>query len=336
MFSVVIPLYNKAHTINSTLRSVLFQTYTQFEIVIVNDGSTDNWREVVSQLRDDRIRIIDQKNSGVSAARNTGVLFSNHHYIAFLDGDDEWKPNYLSTIKEAIERFPNAGMFCSAGIVRNPDGKEKYRIAKKYRGEIRKIDFFENPHVFLHTSATVVSKDVFNQTSGFPLGMTRNEDYALFFSLALITQVIYCGYPLSYYIGGVSGQATNTPQNKVINHIVNRFNMVYANWISTDAKNQTFIIFLKYELRDIFAACIKTREFQLLYFLLNNLENSILKLFPEFEILLYKRKRLRHFAFFYILITKTRWRLRGYPRVNFGMGNKSTFSYKVFHQLQRL
>lgn len=95
MISVVIPLYNKAHTIVNTLSTVINQIYTDFEIVIVNDGSTDNGvNTIVQHFSDPRIRIINQPNAGVSAARNRGVQESIYQYIAFLDADDEWHPDY--------------------------------------------------------------------------------------------------------------------------------------------------------------------------------------------------------------------------------------------------
>ena len=92
MISVVIPLYNKEKQIANTLRSVFAQTYTDYEIIVVNDGSTDNSVAVVESLNDPRIRLIHQKNAGVSAARNRGIEEARGEYIALLDGDDEWKP----------------------------------------------------------------------------------------------------------------------------------------------------------------------------------------------------------------------------------------------------
>lgn len=116
MISVVIPLYNKEHTITRTLGTVLNQTYKDFEVVIINDGSTDNGVSVIQNFStDSRIKIINQSNQGVSVARNEGVRNATYEYVAFLDGDDEWLPNYLSKMYEAIQKFPNAGLFCCAG-----------------------------------------------------------------------------------------------------------------------------------------------------------------------------------------------------------------------------
>ena len=94
--SVIIPLFNKGFIISETLESVLVQTFTDFEIVIVNDGSTDGCvQKIKDYTSDTRIRIINQKNQGVSVARNIGVYHAKYEYIAFLDGDDEWLPGKI-------------------------------------------------------------------------------------------------------------------------------------------------------------------------------------------------------------------------------------------------
>ena len=95
MISVVIPLYNKEKQIRATLESVLSQAFQDFEIVIVNDGSTDRSVEEAAAVCDKRIRVVHQKNAGVSAARNRGIEEARGEFIAFLDADDRWKSEYL-------------------------------------------------------------------------------------------------------------------------------------------------------------------------------------------------------------------------------------------------
>lgn len=317
MISVVIPLYNKAHTIVNTLQTVLNQSFNNFEIIIINDGSTDNGTELIMNFSSDsRIRIIDQENQGVSAARNFGVLNAKFDFIAFLDADDEWLPDYLMKMNEAIELFPAAGMYCCAGIVRNADGSEFDRIAQQYQNKILEIDFFENPGVFLHTSATVVAKAQFLNTSGFPVGMKRNQDFALFFSLAFIAPVVYCGVPLSVYVGGVEGQATSVDQLKVIQHVINRFNLVFDNWLKSSSKNKTFVIFTKYELRHLFITNLRDKDYQSIQYFLGGLDPRIIHLFSAIETSLIANQKLRIIAIVFIIITKLRWRLRGYPRAS--------------------
>lgn len=319
MISVVIPLYNKAHTIERTLNSVLVQTFTEFEIVIIDDGSTDNGVEVIKAFSDDhRIKVISQANQGVSGARNTGVANSHFEYIAFLDGDDEWLPNYLSKMKEAIDLFPMAGMYCSAGIIKNADGTQNYRLAEKYREQIVEIDFFENPHVYVHTSATIVAKSIFSQTIGFPQGIW-DEDFYLFFSIALIAPVIYSGYMLSVYVGGVDGQSTTIVYKEdgtIRKDSVPRHNLLYQNYIDAKPKNKNFIIFLKYELRHSIKSYLVDKNYLLIEHLFNNLIPAIKMHFTPFEIFIYRKKILRNIGIYYILLTKLRWRLRGYPRID--------------------
>lgn len=110
-FSVVIPLYNKEKSILSTIRSALNQTYDDFEIVVVNDGSKDNSLSVVKSIQNDKIRIIDKPNGGVSSARNRGIMEARNNYIAFLDGDDLWAEDHLETLARMIEAYPDDVMF---------------------------------------------------------------------------------------------------------------------------------------------------------------------------------------------------------------------------------
>ena len=111
MISVVIPLYNKEHQIAETLRSVLEQTFQDFEVVIVDDGSTDKSSEEALKIRDPRIRFVRQENAGVSAARNRGIEEARFDLIAFLDADDRWKPEYLQTQYDLFQKYPQCGVF---------------------------------------------------------------------------------------------------------------------------------------------------------------------------------------------------------------------------------
>jgi glycosyltransferase involved in cell wall biosynthesis len=317
MISVVIPLYNKAHTIFDTLKTVIAQSFTDFEIVVVDDGSTDDSVKVIQEfLLDKRLRVISQTNQGVSAARNKGVEESKFELIAFLDADDKWFPDYLKKMVETIHRFPDFAMYNCAGIVRNADGTEFNRIANKYKDTICEINFFENPHVFLHTSATIVKKSVFLNVGCFPLGMKRNQDFALFYSMALYGKVGYCGYPLSIYIGGVAGQATSTPFIEIMEHVAKRYNHVHQNYLQTGKKNNGYLIFLKYELRHLFKIILIDEGSKVAEKMMSFLNPNILQNFSSLEISLYKGDKLKPLAFFFITITKLRWRMRGYPRVN--------------------
>ena len=127
-FSIVIPLYNKEKHVARAINSILNQTYQDFEIIIVDDGSTDFSYEEVKKINDPRIKIIRQKNLGVSSARNTGIKEAKNNYIGFLDADDKWKPDFLETIKKLIKDFPGAGAYATS-----------YEIQKENRVLIKQI-----------------------------------------------------------------------------------------------------------------------------------------------------------------------------------------------------
>lgn len=123
--SVVIPMYNKAPHIVRAIRSVLSQTEADFEVVVIDDGSTDEGAEIVANmfLPDSRLKLLRQENQGVSAARNRGVCEAHSDLIAFLDADDEWEPDHLETLIRLRTRFPQAGAFSTAYSLVNTRGK---------------------------------------------------------------------------------------------------------------------------------------------------------------------------------------------------------------------
>ncbi len=111
-FTVIIPLYNKENYIENTLKSILNQTFTDYEVLIVNDCSTDKSVEKVKPFLSETIRLIEHTvNKGLSASRNTGIKKANANYITFLDADDVWKPTFLETIHQLVKDFPEAKIF---------------------------------------------------------------------------------------------------------------------------------------------------------------------------------------------------------------------------------
>ena len=120
-FSVILPLYNKEKEIANTLKSVLNQTYKADEIIVVDDGSTDNSKEVVKKFKD--VKLIEQKNCGVSCARNRGIKEARNEYICFLDADDLWEEDFLEEIKRLIESFPQAIFYSTSHKMIDENGK---------------------------------------------------------------------------------------------------------------------------------------------------------------------------------------------------------------------
>lgn len=122
MISVIIPLYNKGASISNTIKSVLSQNYSDFELVVVDDGSIDDSVEIVEAIHDSRIRLIRQTNGGPSKARNTGVLNAKGEWLVFLDADDELLPNGLETFVQLIENHPNIDIVDCNTMYYNPNG----------------------------------------------------------------------------------------------------------------------------------------------------------------------------------------------------------------------
>ena len=186
-FSVVIPLYNKADTIARTLESVQAQTYKSFEVVIVDDGSSDGGRAVaMSFIGRIPLRIVAQKNLGVSVARNKGAQESVGRYIAFLDADDEWYPDYLYELSRILVKFPGAKVI-------GTDYEftiNKKIISGKGSNNIEEIDLFDewplrNP---VNSSTVAIRRDFFIESGGFNKEFRYYEDAEFLFRLALRTK----------------------------------------------------------------------------------------------------------------------------------------------------
>jgi len=212
MFSVIIPLYNKERHIKETLQTVLNQNFQEFEIIVVDDGSTDKGVEVVLGLNSEKIRLIRQDNHGVSVARNRGAEEARFSYLVFLDADDGLMPEYLSEIKSLIQDYPGAGIYAS-----------NFYIHKYITGKLipRTIDFLPERSLvsdyFYHLSkgrrilacVSTIKKDVFIKTGGYERGMVRGQDTHLLTRIMLNEQLAFLNKPLYYYTMGSDNQATS-------------------------------------------------------------------------------------------------------------------------------
>ncbi len=205
MISVVITLYNKEKHIRNTLKGVLGQSFQDFEIVVVDDGSTDNSVSEVQRFKDPRIRIISQTNAGVSAARNRGILESKGEFIALLDGDDEWKPDYLATQYALAEKYPECDVFATDYEFRSNDGKISPTIIKRLHFDSEDgvlTNYFEiasHSHPPLWTSAIMVSKNALELIGGFPYGIKSGEDLLTWARLACRHKIAYSRKPMAVF-----------------------------------------------------------------------------------------------------------------------------------------
>ena len=192
--SIVIPLYNKGFIISETLDSVLAQTFADFEVVIVNDGSSDNSFEIVSRFSDERIKLCQQQNKGAAAARNLGIEKATSNLIAFLDADDFWYPNHLEELVKLYNDFPNCGMYCNrfqTKIAKNKtlNNSYSYSISDDFRGIVP--DFFEASLInrVATSSSILVSKQVLLENDCFNTNVSSGQDVELWTKIGITNLV---------------------------------------------------------------------------------------------------------------------------------------------------
>lgn len=177
-YSVVIPLYNKANYIEETLNSVLKQTYQDYEIVVVDDGSTDNSVEAAKKVVSEKIRLVKQVNQGVAVARNTGIENAKGEYIAFLDADDAWDTNYLETIDMVVDEHPESDIFVTA--YRVDMGNGKVNLSTQLTPEIGCLPSYwltlAKGYDFVWTSATTIRRQALFDAGLFKPGEKIGQD----------------------------------------------------------------------------------------------------------------------------------------------------------------
>jgi glycosyltransferase involved in cell wall biosynthesis len=178
--SVVIPLFNKENYIQRAIRSVLGQTYSHFELIVVDDGSTDHSYQSACEIQDSRLQIVRQTNAGASAARNRGVAEARYEWVAFLDADDEWTPEFLELMIDLHNSFPTCGLLGTAfvhfrewGLDDSHQRQLAYPVG--WRGILQNYyqDLMNPP--FCSTSV-VVKKKLLVKIGGFPVFLHKGED----------------------------------------------------------------------------------------------------------------------------------------------------------------
>jgi glycosyltransferase involved in cell wall biosynthesis len=212
MFTVLIPLYNKAAYIQRALDSVYAQTFQPAEILVVNDGATDGSDAIVRGQGNPLIRVLDQPNQGVSIARNNGLAAASQPWIAFLDADDRWRPGFLAAMRRAIEAFPEATLYGSGfvtvangrvqreiGILPGPEGTTAPRVVDYFRA-------CSGGHP-LHMSTTVAPREAALAVGGLPVGVDFCDDHIFWAKLALMGPVVLTPELLAEYDVSVPGQA---------------------------------------------------------------------------------------------------------------------------------
>ena len=206
-FSIIIPLYNKGPYVAKAIGSVLGQSFSDYELVIVDDGSKDDSFDVARKAIEghDNCRICKQENSGVSVARNNGVAISRGDYLCFLDADDWWDTQFLEAMSRLIADFPEAGIYGTNYTIVN-ETKRKTRVAQIgvedgfERGYINYCQAYaKTMYMPLWTGAVCMPRIVFDEMGGFPKGIKLGEDFLLWIHIALKYKVAFINKPLSFY-----------------------------------------------------------------------------------------------------------------------------------------
>lgn len=191
-FSIVVPLYNKGSEISRCIRSALGQTYANFELVVVDDGSTDGGDAVVRSFRDCRLRFLRQENRGLAETRNNGVRAAIAPVVVFLDADDEWLPTHLQEMARLVQLHPEAGVYCTGfWLDRGRGRRRRIQLATRYLRPRTSLiaDYFSIPDGKTLPSASAVRKDALMTAGGYRTMF--GEDIDLLLRMAAMFPVAY-------------------------------------------------------------------------------------------------------------------------------------------------
>lgn len=282
-FSVIIPLYNKEDFIENTLQSVISQTFIDFEIIVVNDGSIDGGETKVLSFKDSRIKYFHKTNGGVSSARNFGIERSSSNYICFLDADDYWYPDFLEQFYKTISKYPEQKVFsCSIEIeAKKRTFPAQYSIKKTSSVQI--INYFQGSlkQSIIWTSCVIIHKNVFKNIGVFDTNIKYGEDTDLWIRIGLKYDIVFIWKILAKYV--------------LDNHSISRReNYIYSikdiNKFSKEEENNHYL--KKYMDYNRFTAAVKNKiinrkkDFNLLYQQISfkniGLKKTILLLLPAY------------------------------------------------------
>ena len=214
--TVVMPVYNKCSVVRRAVLSVLNQTVPDFEIVIVDDGSTDGSADVIRTFSDRRIRIVEQPNAGEGAARNTGIHASTTDLVAFCDADDEWCPLFLEEVLALAAAYPSCDVYGTSYVLKEPDGATREPVlravpTRDWRGALHNyfaVAARSDPPMC--SSSVCARKPVLEAIGGFPANVVIGGDLVTWARLAVYYRIAYSARPLaSVWLRGAFGAPPN-------------------------------------------------------------------------------------------------------------------------------
>ena len=208
MVSIIIPTFNRRTFLPRAVKSVLNQTFQSWELIIVDDGSTDQTQEVLHSLRDRRVHYVFQKHRGVSSARNTGIQLAGSPWICFLDSDDYWKPSKLERQIEELERNPVYQVVYTDEIwMRRSQRVNPRKIHRKYSGWIYHRCL---PLCIISPSSVLLHRDVLRKEGLFDENLPVCEDYDLWLRVCSRRPILFLSEPLIVKVGGHPDQLSHS------------------------------------------------------------------------------------------------------------------------------
>lgn len=212
LISVVMPAYNAAETIIESINSLLSQDYLNWELIVIDDGSTDDTYHKASSIKDSRIRIYQEFNKGVAATRNQGIQIAKGKYVAFLDADDLWN---MEKLKNQVSFFESKeeklGLIHSYYVEFDDLSEYRPKPLKHLSGLKLEGNIYEDliVHNFIATLTVMVKKDVLNEVGGFDVTLSGPEDWDLWIRIARKYKVGYIDKSLARYRLNPSGLSKN-------------------------------------------------------------------------------------------------------------------------------
>ncbi len=260
-FSVVVPVYNKANFVAQTIQSILAQSFTDYEIVLVNDGSTDNSLQVLQSFSAPNTTLINQENQGLSVARNKGITASTGEIIALLDADDLWEPQHLQSLFELSQRFPEAKLYGTAYVELFSDANRvppKINL-KTAKPQLLIPDFFEASlfQPIVPPSSFAFQKDIVDTIGGFDSQITYFEDVDFYIRAHLKYKMAYTTLATMQYrfesenqvthsnlhrqrIADLSKYLENHPHHKSLHKYIHRHWYFLCNHFKTEGAQEQY------------------------------------------------------------------------------------------------
>lgn len=294
-FSVVIAVYNKEKYIGNTLQSVLDQTFTDFEIIIVNDGSTDTSEEIIKSFSDKRISYYSQLNMGAAAARNTAIKKATAPFIALLDADDFWDSTYLEEQNRLILKYPSEYIYaCNSKVQdRNHYTKLSYSVDIEEKEDLV-VNFFEASTInsIMNSSTTVLRADVLDTIGLYDPSIKSGQDTDFFIRIGLQYPIVFSPKILVTIVRNQESlsQTTHSAKNKPTFE-------AYENLENSNKPLKKFLDLNRYSLAILAKLANEKEEFTAYYNKidlknLNSKQRSLIKMPAE---LLKKLKSVKNF-----------------------------------------